>query len=30
LVQAKDQLLAADTDEAFDRAERRMRLLCDD
>jgi outer membrane lipoprotein SlyB len=29
-IQAKDQLLAADTDEAFDRAERRMRLLCDD
>lgn len=29
-IQAKDQLLAADTDEAFERAERRMRLLCDD
>lgn len=26
--QAKEQLLAAETDEAFDRAERRMRLLC--
>ena len=26
--QAKDQLLAADSDEAFNRAERRMRLLC--
>jgi outer membrane lipoprotein SlyB len=26
---AKDQLLAAETDEAFDRAERRVRLLCD-
>lgn len=26
--QAKDQLLAASTDEEFDRAERRMRLLC--
>jgi outer membrane lipoprotein SlyB len=29
-IQAKEQLLAADTDEAFDRAERRVRLLCDD
>jgi hypothetical protein len=29
-IQAKDQLLAADTDEAFDRAERRVRALCDD
>ena len=29
-VQAKDQLLAAETDEAFDRAERRVRLLCAD
>jgi len=27
-VQAKEQLLAADTDDAFDRAERRVRLLC--
>ena len=27
---AKDQLLAAETDEAFDRAERRVRLLCGD
>jgi outer membrane lipoprotein SlyB len=27
--QAKDQLLAAKTDEEFDRAERRVRLLCD-
>ena len=27
-VQAKEQLLAAETDEAFDRAERRVRLLC--
>jgi len=26
--QAKEQLLAANTDEEFDRAERRMRLLC--
>lgn len=26
--QAKDQLLAANTDEEFDRAERRVRLLC--
>jgi len=26
--QAKEQLLAAETDEAFDRAERRVRLLC--
>jgi len=29
-VAAKDALLAAETDEAFDRAERRMRLLCAD
>lgn len=29
-IQAKDQLLAAETDEAFDRAERRVRLLCGD
>jgi hypothetical protein len=29
-VQAKEQLLAAETDEAFDRAERRVRLLCAD
>lgn len=29
-VQAKDQLLAAETDEAFDRAYRRVRLLCQD
>jgi outer membrane lipoprotein SlyB len=29
-VAAKDQLLAAETDEAFDRAERRVRLLCAD
>jgi outer membrane lipoprotein SlyB len=29
-VQAKEQLLAAETDEAFDRAERRVRLLCGD
>lgn len=28
-VSAKDQLLAAQTDEEFDRAERRMRLLCE-
>jgi outer membrane lipoprotein SlyB len=28
--QAKQQLLAAETDEAFDLAERRMRLLCGD
>jgi hypothetical protein len=28
-MQAKDQLLNAATDEDFDRAERRMRLLCD-
>jgi outer membrane lipoprotein SlyB len=28
--QAKQALLAADTDEAFDRAERRVRLLCAD
>jgi outer membrane lipoprotein SlyB len=28
-VAAKEQLLAAQTDEAFDRAERRVRLLCD-
>jgi outer membrane lipoprotein SlyB len=28
-VAAKEQLLAAETDEAFDRAERRVRLLCD-
>ena len=27
--QAKEQLLAAETEEAFDRAERRVRLLCD-
>jgi hypothetical protein len=26
--QAKEQVLAANTDEEFDRAERRMRLLC--
>lgn len=29
-LQAKDQLLNASTDEEFDRAERRMRLLCGD
>jgi outer membrane lipoprotein SlyB len=29
-VQAKEQLLAAETEEAFDRAERRVRLLCGD
>jgi outer membrane lipoprotein SlyB len=29
-MQAKDQLLAAETDEAFDLAERRVRLLCGD
>lgn len=29
-VQAKEQLLKADTDDAFDRAERRVRLLCAD
>ena len=29
-VSAKEQLLAAETDEAFDRAERRVRLLCAD
>ncbi|MGH8682355.1 MAG: hypothetical protein ACREVS_13385 [Burkholderiales bacterium] len=29
-VQAKDRLLEADTDEAFDRAYRRVRLLCSD
>jgi len=29
-IQAKDQLLAAETEEAFDRAERRVRLLCSD
>jgi outer membrane lipoprotein SlyB len=29
-IAAKDQLLAAETDEAFDRAERRVRLLCAD
>ncbi len=29
-IQAKDQLLAAETEEAFDRAERRVRLLCAD
>ena len=29
-VTAKEQLLAAETDEAFDRAERRVRLLCAD
>ncbi len=28
-ITAKEQLLAAQTDEAFDRAERRVRLLCD-
>lgn len=28
-IQAKEQLLAAETDETFDRAERRVRLLCD-
>ena len=27
-IQAKEQLLAAETDEVFDRAERRVRLLC--
>ena len=27
-IQAKEQLLAAETDDAFDRAERRVRLLC--
>jgi hypothetical protein len=29
-VQAKDLLLQAETDEAFDRAYRRVRLLCQD
>lgn len=29
-ITAKDQLLAAETDDAFDRAERRVRLLCGD
>src|SRR5215472_2771386 len=29
-VQAKEQLLAAETEDAFDRAERRVRLLCGD
>lgn len=29
-IQAKEQLLAAETDDAFDRAERRVRLLCGD
>lgn len=29
-VQAKETLLQAETDEAFDRAERRVRLLCND
>jgi outer membrane lipoprotein SlyB len=29
-IAAKDQLLAAESDEAFDRAERRVRLLCAD
>jgi outer membrane lipoprotein SlyB len=29
-IQAKDRLLEADTDEAFDRAYRRVRLLCSD
>jgi outer membrane lipoprotein SlyB len=29
-VQAKEQLLAAETDDTFDRAERRVRLLCGD
>jgi outer membrane lipoprotein SlyB len=29
-IRAKDELLAAQTDEAFDRAERRVRLLCAD
>lgn len=28
-IQAKEQLLDAETEEAFDRAERRVRLLCD-
>jgi len=28
-IQAKEQLLAAETEDAFDRAERRVRLLCD-
>ena len=28
-IQAKEQLLAAETDDAFDRAERHVRLLCD-
>jgi outer membrane lipoprotein SlyB len=28
-IQAKEQLLAAESEEAFDRAERRVRLLCD-
>ena len=28
-ITAKDQLLAAETEDAFDRAERRVRLLCD-
>ena len=27
-IQAKEQLLKAETDDAFDRAERRVRLLC--
>jgi len=27
---AKDEVLAAQTDEAFERAERKMRLLCAD
>jgi outer membrane lipoprotein SlyB len=29
-IQAKEQLLTAETEEAFDRAERRVRLLCSD
>ena len=29
-IKAKEQLLGADTDETIDRAERRVRLLCDD
>jgi outer membrane lipoprotein SlyB len=29
-IQAKEQLLAAETEDAFDRAERRVRLLCGD
>jgi hypothetical protein len=29
-VQAKERLLAAETEDAFDLAERRVRLLCSD